>query len=111
MKQLTDLSNITAGDRLEKEDLLKINSLNTIVETAKNYELLSLIKRIDITNSQQYLLYLDDEGKIAYIGDETDLNTKIMWIKKISDTYKQNKGKIFVNMDLNTKKPYFREEN
>ena len=107
---LTDLSNINPGDRLNKEDLIKINTLNKIIETAKNYEILDLIKRIDIADDTEYLLYLDDEGKTVYLGNENDLNTKIMWIKQISDNYKQSKGKIFVNMDLNEKKPYFREE-
>lgn len=107
---LTDLSNIKESDRLEKEDLLKLNTVNAIVATAENYEILKLITRIDITNISEYILYLDTEIKSAYIGDASDLNTRILWVKTITEQNLNIPGKIFVNMDLNSRKPYFRQE-
>lgn len=107
---LTDLSNIKESDRLEKEDLLKLNTVNAIVATAQNYEILKLITRIDITNISEYILYLDTEIKSAYIGDASDLNTRILWVKTITEQNLNIPGKIFVNMDLNSRKPYFRQE-
>lgn len=106
----TDLSNIESGDRLAKEDLIKLNTVNKIVGTCKNYEIFSLLTKIDITEDLNFILYFESEGKNAYIGDASDLNTRILWIKTILEDNKGATGKIFVNMDLNTKKPYFRAE-
>lgn len=106
----TDLSNVEAGKRLVKEDLIKLNTVNKIVGTCKNYEIYSLLTKIDMTEETNYILYFENERKNAYIGDATDLNTRILWIKTILEQNKQISGKIFVNMDLNMKKPYFRAE-
>lgn len=107
---LTDLSNIETGDRLTKEDLIKLNTVNKIVGTAKNYEIFNLITKINITDETEYILYFESEGKIAYIGNASDLNTRILWIKTILEQNLGTNGKIFVNMDLNAKRPYFRSE-
>lgn len=106
----TDLSNIETGDRLVKEDLIKLNTVNKIVGTCKNYEIYSLLTKIDMTEESNFVIYFEGEGKLAYIGDATDLNTKVLWIKTILEQNKQVSGKIFVNMDLNIKRPYFRAE-
>ena len=108
---LTDLSNIEPTDRLNKEDLIKLNTINNIVVTAQSYEILNLITKIDITNSSEYILYLENEGKQAYIGNASDLANRILWLKAIMEENKNSSGKIFVNMDLNARKPYFRSEN
>ena len=107
---LTDLSNIEPADRLNKEDLIKLNTINKIVVTAENYEILKLITKIDITDTSEYILYLENEGKQAYIGDASDLTNRILWVKAIIEQNQGVSGKIFVNMDLNVRKPYFREE-
>lgn len=106
----TDLSNINAGSRLEEQDLIKLDTVNKIEVTAKNYDILNLITKIDITDKSEYILYLERQGKVAYIGDATDLNTKILWVKTINQKNEGVSGKIFVNMDLNARKPYFRQE-
>lgn len=106
----TDLSNIEVGNRLVKEDLIKLNTVNKIVGTCKNYEIYSLLTKIDMTEDINFVLYLENESKQAYIGDATDLNTRVLWIKTILEQNKQISGKIFVNMDLNIKRPYFRVE-
>lgn len=107
---LTDLSNIDTGNRLTKEDLIKLNTVNKIVGTCKNYEIYLLLTKIDITDESSFVLYFESEGKISYIGDASDLNTRILWTKTIIEQNLEKRGKIFVNMDLNEKKPYFREE-
>lgn len=107
---LTDLSNVEIGNRLTKEDLIKLNTVNKIVGVSENYEILKLITKIDITNEADYILYLESEMKTVYIGDASDLNTKILWAKTIIEQNTGISGKIFVNMDLNVKRPYFRSE-
>ena len=106
----SDLSNIEAGNRLVKEDLIKLNTVNKIIGTCKNYEMYSLLTKIDMTEESNFVLYFENESKVAYIGDASDLNTKVLWIKTILEQNKEKSGKIFVNMDLNIKRPYFRAE-
>lgn len=107
---LTDLSDFEIGSRLEIDDLKKINTLNQIVETARNYEVLSYITKIDITDINNFILYLDNEGKTAYIGDASNLNIRMLWLKEIIAKNAGKSGKIFIDMDLNNKKPYFRQD-
>ena len=97
---LTDLSNIELGNRLEKEDLIKLNIVNKISGTSKNYEIIKLLTKIDITDETNFILIFEPEGKIAYIGDASDLNTRILWTKTIMEQNVGINGKIFVNMDL-----------
>lgn len=107
---LTDLSNIEPGNRLEKEDLIKLNTVNKISVTSKNYEIIKLLTKIDITDENNFILIFETEGKTAYIGDASDLNTRILWTKTIMEQNMGINGKIFVDMDLNIRKPYFRTE-
>ena len=107
---VTDLSNIQTGDRLVKEDLLKFDKVNEIVETCKSYEIYSFLNRIDISNVSNYILYLESENKSVHLGNADNLNTRMLWLKSIIEQTKDKKGIIFLDMDLNIKKPYFRQE-
>ena len=107
---VTDLSNVQAGDRLVKEDLLKFDKINEIVETCRNYEIFSFLNRIDISNVLNYILYLESENKSVHLGNADNLNTRMLWLKSIIEQTKDKKGIIFLDMDLNIKKPYFRQE-
>lgn len=107
---VTDLSNVKAGSRLDKNDLLKLDTTNKIVETCKSYEILNLVTKIDISDTSNYILGLESENKNVYLGDASDLNTKMLWLKSILEQTKEKKGIIFLDMDLNSKKPYFRQE-
>lgn len=107
---VTDLSNIQPGDRLVKEDLLKFNKINEIVENCKNYEILNYLNKIDISNVSNYILYLESENKTVHLGNADDLNTRMLWLKSIIEQTKEKKGIVFLDMDLNIKKPYFRQE-
>lgn len=107
---VTDLSNVKAGDRLVKEDLLKFDKINEIVETCKNYEIINFLNKIDISDSSNYIIYLENENKTVHLGNGDDLNTRMLWLKSIIEQTKDKKGIIFLDMDLNVKKPYFRQE-
>ena len=105
----TDLSNIKPNDRLKDEDLNKMNVVIKILETAKNNDLDKLITKIDISNEENYTIYLDSEGKVAYLGNGTELNTRFIYIKAILKEQQGKSGEIFVNMDLNSEWVYFSE--
>lgn len=105
----TDLSNIKPNDRLEKTDLQKMNMIFKIMETATNNNIANLITKIDVSNEKDYTIYLDTEGKIAYLGNGTELNTRFLYIKKLVELYQGKNGEIIVNGDLNSEYVYFRE--
>jgi len=105
----TDLSNITAGNRLNKEDLEKMNTVIKLYEIAKINDLASLITKIDISNDKNYTIILEGEGKTVYLGDGSDLNARMIHLITILDATKGKKGEIFLNVDLNSQKTYFRE--
>ena len=104
----TDLSNIKAGNRINIDDLKKMNMVIKIYETAKTSGIGEFITKIDISNPKNYVLGLDGEGKMVYLGDCTDLNTRIIYLKAILDANKGKSGTIYLNVDLNTEKVYFR---
>ncbi len=105
----TDLSNIKAGNRINLEDLKKMDMVIEIYETAKRNEIANLITKIDISNEKNYTLILDKEGKTVYLGDCSELNTRMLYLKDILDREKGNSGEIFLNVDLNEQRVRFRE--
>ena len=105
----TETEKFIVGNRLCIEDLNKLTTVNKIMEIAQNNELAELISRIDIENKQNYKLVFETEDKVAYIGNDTDLITKIPTIKTILEREKNISGEIFVDMDLKTGLPIFRQ--
>lgn len=106
----TDLSNIKEKDQLEENDLQKMSMVIKIMESACNQKMEDWITKIDISNEENYTLYLENQGKIAYLGTGTELNTRFLYIKAILKEQQGKTGKIFVNVDLNEEYVYFREE-
>lgn len=109
----TDLSNIKAGNRINVDDLEKMNTVIKIYEVAKSNELNELITKIDISNSKNYTIELESEGKTVYLGecvDYSDLKNRMIYLKSILEASKGKNGEIFLNIDLNSEKIYFREK-
>ena len=104
----TDLSTTTPGNRMDIEDLKKMDTVIRIYETAKSNEIGNLITKINISDSKDYILILDTEGKTVHLGECADLNTRILYLKSILEKTKGKNGEIFLNMDLNTDDAYFR---
>ncbi len=106
----TDLSNIKAGNRINLEDLKKMGMVIKIYETAKSNDLGNLISKIDISDDKNYTLILESEQKTVYLGDCSDLNTRILELKSILELEfsKGKAGEIFLNVDLNSQNAYFR---
>lgn len=104
----TDLSNIKAGNRINVEDLKKMDMVIKIYEAAKSNGLGELVTKIDISNEKNYTIILESEGKTVYLGDCSDLNTRILYLKSILEASEGKKGEIFLNIDLNSQNAYFR---
>lgn len=106
----TDLSNIKSNDSLNDSDLKKLKIVEKIVDTAEEYIGANLIKRMDISDPENYTIYLDTEGKVAYLGNESNLNLKFVYIKAILKEQAGKTGEIFVNIDFNNEEDvYFAE--
>lgn len=105
----TDLNNVKPGDRLNIEDLNKFNKMIQIMDISRSFEMVELITKIDITDANNYTLHLEKEGKIVYLGDATDLNTKMLPLKGILEDTKGKTGEIFLDMDLNEQNARFKE--
>jgi hypothetical protein len=79
------------------------------MEIASNNDMNGLISRIDIENIKDIKLIIESKEKTAYIGDEKNLNDKIPLVKGIIEKTERLAGEIFVNIDLNSEYPVFRE--
>lgn len=103
---------IKPGNRLDNKDLKKLEVAIQVMKIAKENDIAEKITSIDITNKNEYILHLEADRKDAYIGDGSNLNTKILYIKEIIEKYEIDKeGTIFVNGDFSDKfKAYFREK-
>lgn len=105
----TEIENIKDGNRLCQEDLQKLETILKIVETANGYEIGDTITKIDITDNNNYTLLLEEEKKTVYLGDATNINTRILYLKEILEVEKGKEMIIFLNIDVNTQKVYTRE--
>ena len=102
---------IVAGNRLEKEDLEKLETVISITNIWKNNDIEQKITSIDITNKLEYTLYVEEEKQKIYLGDESNLNNKILWAQAIMKDNKGIEGEIYVNGELNDKfKPRFKQK-
>ena len=102
--------NIITGEKLNDEDIRGLSDVLVIIQEAKNNEVIDDITKIDISNHDDYLVYFDNLGKVAHIGDITSINDKMTRIAKILKVESEVEGEIFVNVDFNNGKyPYFRE--
>ena len=108
----TPEENIQPGNRLDKKDLKKLEVVIQVMKIAKENEIADKITSINISDKDQLVLHLEADGKDAYIGDGSNLNTKILYIKEIIEKYEVDKeGTIYVDGDFSNKfKAYFREK-
>lgn len=108
--QATDNSSLVTGNRLNNEDLKKLEMVLKIRDVAQSNDLGGIITGIDITDDENYKIIFENENKIAYIGDCSNLSTRILYVKSILQQEQLKSGEIFVNMDLNKQYPFFREK-
>ena len=102
---------VIPGNRLNEEDLTKLEDVIKIMDAVKQKNLDGEVKSIDISKKNEYTLDLETEGKKVHIGDSSNLSNKMLYVVAILEKEKGNEGDIFVNGDLNNKfKPYFRQK-
>lgn len=107
--EVTETSNFVVGNRLCTEDLERLAIISKIVELSKINDIYTIITGIDISNKENIKLIFETEEKVAYLGDSSNMSTKILMIKSILEKEEGKAGEIFLNFDLNKKNPIFRE--
>ena len=109
----TDCSELSIGNskiRLNKEDLEKLEVTNNIISALKSNDIQNKINTIDVGNKQDIILQLDEDQKTVHIGSGDDLNTRVLYMKKILETESGRSGIIYVNGDLDESYVYFKEQ-
>lgn len=108
----TEQENIKVGSRLCTEDLKKLGDVLKIVESSVSNDIYKLITEIDVTEQDDYILILQNKKKVVYLGDTSNLSTKMLWILKFNELEGNTEGEIILNMNLNDEnnKPYFRKK-
>lgn len=106
----TSKENYKEGNRLNETDLSKLENVIKIMNSAENTGIKNKISRIDIEDDTNFKLYFDEENKVAYLGDCSNIETRMLYLSGILEKEKGKKGEIFVNMNLNTENAFFRED-
>ncbi len=107
---VTPLEQVKPGNRLNKGDLERLETVLQIIEAANSNDLGQLITQIDIKDTNDYIMVLESEDKTVYLGDCSNLSTQMLYVKDMVTRSKGVEAEFFVDMDLNTGRPVFREK-
>lgn len=100
---------ILKSNRLDEKDLLKLNSIQKIINSAKVMQIEEKIDKINIENNKEYRIYIGN--KEIYLGDDLNINNKMGYVQMILSDVGDSAGIIFVNGDFNNGfKAYFRPQ-
>ncbi len=107
----TSQETISPGNRLENSDLEKLETIIQLMAIWKENNIEQTINSIDITDKNEINIYIEEEKKTIYLGDETNLNNKVLWVQAIMNDNKGIEGEIYVNGDLNNNfRPRFKQK-
>lgn len=108
---LTKEEEIKPGNRLNNKDLTELEIILKIISAMKENQLDKEVTSIDISNKNDYIIYMQNEKKKIHLGDGSNLSNKMLYVIAIINEEKGKEGEIFANGDLNQKfKVYFREK-
>ena len=71
---------LNEGQRLNKEDLLKLDTVLKIVNYCNYNSIENKISSINVSDTSNYTINFDKDGQIAYLGDATNLSERILWL-------------------------------
>ena len=106
--------NITQADmekmnRLDKNDLNKMENILQIREQCKGIEIADKITKIQVKD--EYVVNLENDGITINFGDASNLQNRIYYVNAILKKEAGNKGTIYVNGNFNEGfSPYFSAE-
>ena len=103
--------NIKVGNRITEEDLISLEMILKIMNTINDSGLSEKVTSIDISNKNDYSIYMQEERKTIHLGDGSNLSNKMLYVMAILEEEKDAEGEIFANGDLNSGfRVYFREK-
>lgn len=103
--------NIVAGNRIVEKDLVSLETILKIMSAMKDSGLSEKVTSIDISDKNDYSIYMQEEKKKIHLGDGSDLSNKMLYVMAILEEEKDVAGEIFANGNLNSDfRVYFREE-
>lgn len=107
----TDSEQIVEGNRLNSQDLDRLEAVIQIMNICKNYELEQKVSSINVENRNNYIVYMETEKKSIYLGDENNLSNKMLYIPTILEENQGKEGDIYIDKDsVNKFKARFREK-
>lgn len=107
----TPQEQVVAGNRLNDEDLEKLETVIQIMNICKSYELEKKVSSIDITNKNDYIMYMEEEKKTIHLGNDSNLTNKMLYVPSILKENQGKEGTIYLNGNINGDfKPRFREK-
>ncbi len=95
----TEIENIIEGNRLKTEDLEKLQNVIQIKDSMKSLGIYRDLTKIDITNKSNYILTFEKEGKEVYLGDISDLSSKLLYMEYLLNDLEGVPGTIYLNQD------------
>lgn len=99
---------INVGQRLNNEDLQKLDTVLKIVNYCSYNSIENTIQTIDVADVSNYTIYFSKYRQVAYLGDASNLSERILWLKTILEKEKGNEGEIFISGNINENKVYFK---
>lgn len=106
---ITETANMIVGNRIDIEDLNKLSTANKIMKEANSNEIDSIITKIDISDEENYKLIIESEGKTVYLGNCSDITTRIARLKAVLEKTGGREGEIFIDGNTASQNPIFRE--
>ena len=103
--------NIVVGNRIAEADLTSLETILRIMNAINDSGLSEKVTSIDISNKNDYIIYMQEERKTIHLGDGSNLSNKMLYVMAILEEEKDVAGEIFANGDLNSDfRVYFRED-
>lgn len=103
--------NILVGNRIIEDDLRSLETILKIMSAMNDVGLYDKVTNIDISDKNDYSIYMQEEKKTIHLGDASNLSNKMLYVVTIIEQEKDIEGDIFANGDLNSSfKVYFREK-
>ena len=101
---------IAEGQRLNNDDLLKLDTVLKLVNCCKYNSIQNEITSINVSDTNNYTIKFDNGEKTAYLGNNTKLNEKVLSLKQVLEKEEGNKGEIFVDENaLERNRVYFKQ--
>ena len=95
----TQLEDIKEGNRLENEDLEKLQNVIQIKGAMNNIEINRELSAINVESKSNYILTLEKEAKEVYLGGMNDLSSKMLYMKYVLEEQEGVPGTIYLNQE------------